>query len=104
MGRANEKYRSLMAWLAVAVLCPAAALAQQPPAGPPAPPAQPAAPQPPEPSLSPEQSSATGTESIAVAAPNIIGDLLYGSHSITFHYLRTAGGINVAGNGLTSII
>jgi hypothetical protein len=37
-------------------------------------------------------------------AINIMGDLLYGSHSVLFRYIRASGGTNVLGSGATSII
>src|SRR5262245_42468092 len=64
--------------------------------------------QPPEaaqaPSFTPEESRAAGGgETFAAAAPNIIGDLLYGGRSISFKYLRATGPVNVLTNGSTTL-
>jgi hypothetical protein len=53
--------------------------------------------------LAETQGAATGGETGGLAAPNMIGDLLYGTRSVSFSYIRAASFINVRGTGSTSI-
>ncbi len=90
--------------------CPAPQLIQppvtQPPTTPPdkkdepkQPPVE--APQTPEPSAD-QQAGATLGETTAFA-PNVIGDLLYGTRSVSFPYLRATGPVNVFTFGSTTV-
>src|SRR5262249_47955119 len=89
---------------------PPAAPPGKPKEQPPAQPQQPQAPQAPEtaqpaapePSLEGERGGAAGGETAALAAPNMIGDLLMGTRSVRFSVL-VAGSSNVATPGSTSI-
>jgi hypothetical protein len=92
---------------------PAGRPGERPPERPPERPAEPTA-QPPttgqqetqaqEPSTTPGAEAATGAETAAVSAPNMLGHLLYGSRSVTFSYNRAGAIINVPNPGSTSIV
>jgi hypothetical protein len=57
-----------------------------------------------EPTLGPERAGALGGETVALAAPNIIGDLFGAGRSLTFFYERTSGQVFINGTGSTSIV
>jgi hypothetical protein len=57
-----------------------------------------------EPTLGAERGGALGGETVALAAPNIIGDLFGAGRSLTFFYERTNGQVFINGNGSTSIV
>jgi len=57
-----------------------------------------------EPSISPERTGAGSPGTLALSAPNMLGDLLNGSRSIHFQLLRAAGNVNVISPGGTTII
>jgi hypothetical protein len=48
--------------------------------------------------------SESGSGSAASLAPNMLGDLLFATRSIDFRYNRSAGPINIANNGATSVV
>jgi hypothetical protein len=92
--------------------CPAPEI-QQPPTVPPGeekekPPEKkaPAEEQPsPEPSLDQlgEQAGAGAGESAGIGSPNMFGDLLFGSRSVRYGFIRAESFVNVAGQGATSL-
>ncbi|HLJ93445.1 MAG TPA: hypothetical protein VKU02_09675 [Gemmataceae bacterium] len=70
---------------------------QQPQPAPPTPPA-------PEPTLPAEQAAATGTAQVALAAPNMIGNLLGAGRSLSFFYQRSSGSVFINGTGSTNVV
>jgi hypothetical protein len=49
-------------------------------------------------------SAATGTQTVALAAPNMMGDLLGAGKSIAFFYQRSSGSVFINGTGSTNVI
>jgi hypothetical protein len=72
---------------------------------PPAPPTPPSTPPqvPIEPTLPPERFAALGGENVALQAPNMLGNLLFGSHSISFFINRTQGATFINALGATNL-
>src|SRR6516225_9121161 len=65
---------------------------------------RPPEPTPPEPELAPERAVALGSEeTVALAAPNMIGNLLGGSNSVSFFINRTQGAVFINGLGSTNV-
>lgn len=65
---------------------------------------RPPEPTPPAPELAPERAVALGSEeTVALAAPNMIGNLLGGSRSVSFFINRTQGAVFINGLGSTNI-
>ncbi len=65
---------------------------------------RPPAPTPPEPELAPERAVALGSEeTVALAAPNMIGNLLGAGRSVSFFINRTQGAVFINGLGSTNI-
>jgi hypothetical protein len=61
-------------------------------------------PTPPEPELGPERAAALGSEeTVALAAPNMIGNLLGAGRSVSFFINRTQGAVFINGLGSTNI-
>ena len=89
--------------------CPAPELKVPPTAPPTMPPAVPSTPPaappqvPIEPTLPTERFAAVGGENVALQAPNMLGNLLNGSHSISFFINRTQGATFVNALGSTNI-
>jgi hypothetical protein len=57
-----------------------------------------------EATLTPERFGAGAGETVALAAPNIIGDLFGAGRSVSFFYERTQGQVFINGTGSTSIV
>jgi hypothetical protein len=57
-----------------------------------------------EPALAAEQAAATGGETVALAAPNMLGNLLGAGNSLSFFYQRAKGSVFINGTGSTSIV
>jgi hypothetical protein len=64
---------------------------------------QPAAPTT-EPILGAEQAAATGGDTVALAAPNMIGNLLGAGRSASFFYQRSSGSVFINGTGATNLV
>ena len=56
-----------------------------------------------EPTFGAEQAAAAGGDTVALAAPNMIGDLLGAGRSVSFFYQRTMGSVFINGTGATNI-
>jgi hypothetical protein len=66
--------------------------------------ARPPEPTPPQPELAPERAVALGSEeTVALAAPNMIGNLLGAGRSVSFFINRTQGAVFINGLGSTNI-
>jgi hypothetical protein len=55
------------------------------------------------PAFGAEQSAAAGGDTVALAAPNMLGNLLGAGRSLSFFYQRTQGSVFINGNGSTNL-